>query len=295
MRSRLDLFFPYFSFPGRSARAALACALALACLLSSANAYADQLTDPRTDYTAYTRPKGTVAASLFKLELGAIDEVTVGTYVPTWFAFPFLDVPIPTVYVKARSWWDGPLTLALRGGITYINAKALAHVADGDTDVSVLSTSSELDVSYQFSKTFTLTLGTDLSTIHAVGSGTDEATSIEGASTANTYSMRLFGEYRFTRVFALTFLARVLLYQSPYSADTSSDTDAVSVDTDLSAQSTLRQRRVSLVPGVSFNWSRWELHAGIGYGVFYLPILGLPTTKAWPIVDLGFAYRFDLY
>jgi len=29
--------------------------------------------------------------------------------------------------------------------------------------------------------------------------------------------------------------------------------------------------------------------------VFYLPALGLATAKSWPVVDLGFAYRFDIY
>jgi hypothetical protein len=278
----------------RGLPAVLAALLLFACLATSSAARADQLTDPRTDYTAYTRSQGQVAAGLFKLELGVIDEITLGTYVPTWFAFPFLTVPVPTFYVKARSWWDGPLTLAVRGGLVYVDAKALAHIADQDADASMLATATELDVSYQFHESFTLTLGVDANTIHAVGSG-GEATSIEGASTANTYSTRLFGEWRLTRVFALTLLTRVLIYQSPYGADATLESDEVDVTTDLSAESSLRQRRLSLVPGVSFNWKRWELHAGVGYGVFYLPILGLPTTKAWPIIDLGFAYRFDLY
>ncbi|HEY3496856.1 MAG TPA: hypothetical protein VGK73_19290, partial [Polyangiaceae bacterium] len=218
----------------RPGLAALVGGVLLLCLAWPSPARADQLTDPRTDYTAYTRAQGEVAAGLFKVELGVIDEVMVGTYVPTWFAFPFLSVPIPTAYVKARSWWDGPLTLALRGGVAYFNAKALAHIADQDVSASVLSTSSELDLSYQIHQRFTLTLGVDLSTIHAVGSGDDAATSIEGASTANTYSMRLFGEWRLTRVFALTLLTRVLLYQSPYGADSEAENDEVTVTTDLS-------------------------------------------------------------
>src|SRR5688572_489100 len=108
--------------------AVVAIGLFVVCLCMSGAARADQLTDPRTDYTAYTRAQGQVAAGLFKLELGIIDEITVGTYVPTWI--PFLSVPIPTLYLKARSWWEGPVTLALRGGLVYVNAKALAKVAD---------------------------------------------------------------------------------------------------------------------------------------------------------------------
>ncbi|HEX6767132.1 MAG TPA: hypothetical protein VF103_16660 [Polyangiaceae bacterium] len=46
---------------------------------------------------------------------------------------------------------------------------------------------------------------------------------------------------------------------------------------------------------MSFVWNRWELTGGVGYGVFYLPVLGLASAKNWPVVDFGVAYRFDLY
>ena len=76
--------------------------------------------------------------------------------------------------------------------------------------------------------------------------------------------------------------------------ETPSSTNAVTVTSDLSAQST-SQKHFTLVPGVSFEWEHWELNAGVGYGVFYLPVLGLASTKSWPVVDLAFAYRFDIY
>ena len=60
----------------------------------------------RTDFTAYTRPKGRLAVGPFKAELGVIDEVTVGTYVPPWFAFTVIGTPMPNLYLKARSWWS---------------------------------------------------------------------------------------------------------------------------------------------------------------------------------------------
>ncbi len=124
--------------------------------------------------------------------------------------------------------------------------------------------------------------------------GTTIATSVEGASTGHTYSARLLGEWRLSRVFALSLLFRYLIYQSPYSANGTTSDGIVSVTSDLTARSTL-QWHFTLVPGVSFEWTHWELNAGVGYGVFYLPVFGLATAKAWPVVDLAFAYRFDLY
>lgn len=266
----------------------------VALLAWSAGASAQQLENPRTDYTAYTRPRGRASVGFFKTDLGVIDEVLIGTYPLPWFAFPWLKTTIPSVYAKVRSPWSGPLTLSLGGSFLYVNGKAVAQLADKDASASALSTTGSFDASYRFDQRFTLNLGLDFAKLSAVGDNKDEATSVEGASTANTFSTRLMGEWRLSRVFALTLLFRYLVYQSPISADSTSSTSAVTVTSDLSAESTI-QKRFTLVPGVSFEWEHWELNAGVGYGVFYLPVLGLASAKSWPVVDLAFAYRFDLY
>ncbi|HWP08186.1 MAG TPA: hypothetical protein VNN72_20730 [Polyangiaceae bacterium] len=269
-------------------------AVLMACMLLSGAVAAQQLENPRTDYAAYTRPKGRMAVGPFKVEHGIIDEIMVGTHPLPWFAFPFLGVPIPNGYLKLRTSWFEPLTFSVRGGLTYIDAKALAELADDSAEASALSVTSDFTASWKINEKFSLSAGFDYAHISAIGSSKDEAANIEGASTADTYSVRLFGEWRFTRVFAMTLLTRYLIYQSPIDTSSSTETDAVSVDTDLSAEST-EQRHFSIVPGVSFAWEHWELSGGVGYGIFYLPMLGLATAKRWPILDLSFAYRFDLY
>jgi len=274
------------------ARLTLAAFAAVLCFAGTA--FADQLDNPRTDYTAYTRPKGRLAVGPLKLEHGIIDEIEVGTYPLPWFAFPILKTPIPNGYLKLKSFWGGPFTLALGGGASYIDGRAVAKLADDNASASAVSTVAELDASYRFDERFSLSLGFDYAHVSAVGNTTEEATSLEGASTAHTYSTRLLGEWRLSRVFALTLLLRYLIYQSPVSADSTTEDSSITVTTDLSAQSA-QQRHFTIVPGVSFVFNRWELSTGVGYGVFYLPVLGLATTKAWPVVDFAFAYRFDLY
>lgn len=255
---------------------------------------AQQLDNPRTDYTAYTRPKGRMAVGPIKVEHGIIDEIMVGTYVPPWFAFPVLKVPIPSVYAKLRTpTWEN-LTVSIRADAAYIAGTAIAELADEEASASAISTTADIGVSWRIDDQWSVSAALDYAKLRAVGETSDEAASVEGASTAHTYSVRAFGEWRLTRVFAVTLLFRYLLYQSPISADTSSESDAVSVEGDLSAESTL-QKHYSITPGVSFVWERWELSAGVGYGVFYLPLLGLASAKNWPLVDFGFAYRFDLY
>lgn len=274
----------------RSAVSSLGCAL----LLWSAAANAQQLDNPRTDYTAYTRPKGRAQVGLLKTDLGIIDEVLIGTYPLPWFAFPILKTPIPNVYAKVRSPWSGPFTVAVGGSFLFVDGKAIAKLADKTASASAVSTTAEIDASYRFDDRFSLSLGLDYAHLRAIGGKNDEATSIEGASAGHTYSTRLLGEWRLSRVFALSLLFRYLIYQSPYSVESSSSDGALTVTSDLTAESTI-QKHFTLVPGVSFEWERWELNAGVGYGVLYLPALGLASSKNWPVVDLAFGYRFDLY
>ena len=273
---------------------ALMLAALAACVAWSGAAGAQQLDNPRTDYTAYTRPKGRMAVGPFKVEHGIIDEIMVGTYPLPWLAFPWLKVPVPSGYLKLRTSWFDPVTVSLRGGLAYINAKAIAELADDEAEASALSETADLTASYRIDDRFTVSLGFDYAHLGAVGGTHESTTSVEGAGTAHTYSTRLFGEWRFTRVFAMTLLARYLIYQSPIDTTSQTTSDSITVDTDLSAETT-EQRHFSLVPGVSFVWERWELSGGVGYGVFYLPVLGLATAKRWPILDLNVAYRFDLY
>jgi len=251
-----------------------------------------QLENPRTDYTAYTRPRGRVSLGLLKTDLGLIDEITIGTYPLPWLAFPLLKTTVPNFYLKVRSPWKSPLQLALGGSLMYVNAKALAQLADKDATGSALSTTAEFAASYRFDERFTLSLGLDYARLRAIGAG--EVDSVEGAATGHLFSSRAFGEWRLSRVFALSLLFRYLIYQSPTDTEASSDNGSVVVTSHLSAENTLKQH-FTIVPGVSFEWERWELNAGVGYGIFYLPVLGLATTKAWPVIDLAFAYRFDIY
>jgi hypothetical protein len=275
-------------------RLLIALAACAATLAVGAAAEAQQLDNPRTDYTAYTRPKGRMAVGPFKVEHGILDEVMIGTYVPPWFAFPVLKVPIPTVYLKLRTPTWANFTAAIRGDVAYVSGKAVAELSDDPASASAIGTTADIDASYRIDDRFTVSLGLDYAHLRAVGETSDEAASVEGASAAHTYSVRAFGEWRLSRVFAVTLLFRYLIYQSPISVDSTSDSDAATVESDLSAESAL-QKHFSIVPGVSFVWDRWELSAGVGYGIFYLPVLGLASAKNWPIIDLGFAYRFDLY
>jgi hypothetical protein len=267
-------------------------------VLAPSAAHAEEGPGPaqlRTDFTAYTRPRGRAAVGPLKLELGLIDEVTLGTYVPPWFAFTVTGAPAPNAYVKVRDWWSGPLTLAVRGGFLYMDGRGIAKLAGVDASGGVLALMGELDASLVLTPQLCLSLGFDYARLTVTGTGTAAASSIEGASVADAATARFFGQWQLTRAFGLTLLLRYLAYQGPISADMSAERNGAVVDADLSGKSSDRPLRFAAVPGISLNWDHWELYAGIGYGAFLIPPLGLPTTRAWPIVDFAVAFHFDLY
>jgi hypothetical protein len=275
-------------------RGAVAASLLAASLLPRAALAQERSKNPRTDYTAYTRPAGRTAVGPFKIELGIFDEVMVGTYVPPWFAYPAIGVLVPSAYLKLRSWWSGPFVMAVRGGFTYIGSKGIEELSDGQTSASAGIYAVELDSSLRISPTFTLHLAGDYNHVQAIGDADELANSIEGATTADTWSARLMAELQLSHSFLLNLMVRYLIYQSPVNADVSTDSPSTSVEGDLSGEGT-RPRRLTVEPGLSYEGEHWELQLGVGYGVFYLPVVGLPTAKSLPVVDLAFAYSFDLY
>src|ERR1700754_4514856 len=103
--------------------------VALAVLLSlvSASAFADQRPGhERTDFTAYTLRRNEFSVGLGNAAYGVIDQLEVGTYVLPWFAFPLLNAPVATGFVKLRDWFDGPLAVSLRATFIYLNATELS-------------------------------------------------------------------------------------------------------------------------------------------------------------------------
>jgi hypothetical protein len=141
-----------------------------------------------------------MAVGPFKLEHGIIDEIMVGTFVPAWLVFPWLEVPIPNVYLKLRtSWWD-PITLSLRASFAYVDSKAIEQLADEPAKGSAISTTADFDASWRIDDRWSVSVGLDYAHIYAVGDKSDQATSVGGAGTAHTLSVRTLGEFRLTRV-----------------------------------------------------------------------------------------------
>ena len=96
----------------RALTLALGAALAT---LTTLPAFADQKKgNERVDKTAFTLKSREFSVGLWEAQAGVMRELLVGTYLPTWFAFPILGAPIPSAFLKVRDPFKGPLTLSGR-------------------------------------------------------------------------------------------------------------------------------------------------------------------------------------
>jgi hypothetical protein len=156
--------------------------LSLALVAAPAPAYHDAAT-PWVNGSAYTLRQWEASVSPWQLQLGVLDEVTVGTAWPIWFTFPWLGSPIPNASFKARSFFGGPLTFAL-GAVS---------------------------ASYRVNDPLGLNLELDYDATRAVGR--DQSIELQGTAVSKALYLRGMAEWRFARWGALQLKSRLLLYR----------------------------------------------------------------------------------
>jgi hypothetical protein len=276
---------------------ALSAALVVATTLVTLPARADQTPGhERVDFTAYTLRRGELSLGIWTEEYGILDEVTVGTYLPTWFAFPILHAPIATGYLKVRDWFFGPLAVSLRGEVVYLDASSLSSELsmNHSTKAGVFVLPLEVAASARIAPRFT---GSLQLTYVSVGVGGDTSdTSIDtglGAALATTsVSLSTLFELRVSRVVAFTLRETLLLGVGDVVAKGQYTHNGLRIDADLGMVSHYRRLLGNVIPGVAFSWSHVNLQLGVGYGNVWLPVVWLPTPKRTVVPDANFYVRF---
>jgi hypothetical protein len=280
-----------------SARAAVlvvASSLTLACLswATSASAYHVKGNE-RIDYTAYTLNGGEVSLGPGKAQLGIIDELTAGTYVPAWFAFTVLDAPVPNGFLKFRAPLEGDLALSLRVNGMYIDADTLAnrYIQNSGGDASLFVFPLEAAASYRLNRRFTQSVEATYVLVAAEG-GEETDADIRGAAVMSNLTLSTLSELRLTRVFALTLLVRAMVYRGHARMESQFTEGSTSVDATLGAEKPYHGLVACAVPGASFSFSHVNFHFGVGYGNAWLPIVQLPLPDYGLVPEADFSVRF---
>lgn len=251
----------------------------------------------RIDFTAYTLRERELSVGLGAAAFGVVDEVTVGTYIPLWFAFPLVNAPIASGFLKLRDWFHGPLAAALRAAFVYLPASFFSSTLSNDrtTRVGFVVVPVELSLSLRVSERFSQSLQLSWVYVGANGSvGRDERIElrIAGASAVTSLSLHLLSELRLSRLVALTLRESILLGSGDLLVRGQLERDGTTVDAQLGATQLYRGVVANIVPGLALSWSNINLHIGIGVGTNWLPFLGLPIRTIAVVPDLDFYVRF---
>lgn len=276
----------------------LVIALSVACLDGASTARADQTPGhERIDFTAYTLRRNEVMIGLGSAAFGVLDEITIGTYVLPWFAFPWLHSPIATGYLKVRDWFAGPVSVSLRGTVAYLDASALSSELSNRATMSagVLIFPVELSLSWVIAPAVSESL--QLTWVHAAASGespndANVDVGLGGASTATSGSLSSLTELRLTRVFALTLRGTLLLGMSDIIVNADYERNGTRVNARLGANPRYPSVVGNVIPGVAFSWSNVNLQLGLGVGTNWLPIIGIPTEMITLVPDADLYVRF---
>jgi hypothetical protein len=276
------------------------CRVALCCLALSIPCVAEADHEPgneRIDYTAYTLKQKELSAGFGAAAFGVFDELTVGTYVLPWFAFPLLRSPVATGFLKLRDWFHGPVAFSVRANFVYLNASGLSSaIADrSSSDVRVSVIPLELASSWRINRAFTQSL--QLNFVHAWLSGDlppDSAadTGLGGNSKASAFSLSALTEYRASRNVAFTLRGTFLVAASDIVASATVQRSQTRVVANIGALADGRSVVANVVPGIALSWKHLNIHLGLGFGTNWLPYVAYPTRTSTLVPDADLYLRF---
>lgn len=269
-----------------SALTALACTFLLS---KEAVAYHDGKLRLRNN-TAHTLPDGEIHLGLWKVQWGAWDNLTVGSYTTPWLALAVPDVDsAPNAHLKWRMWSNDTWAVGAEVGFTRID---FASTADNATGGTLLVVPFELAVSYQFNDDWSFStsiLTTETSLEGSLGDafgGTAAVSNTQWTATA---------EWRLTKVTALTCRLQVLADQRVGGdASTTADIDDFTTAEIHGSGSSdvLNYEASSITPGVRFSWETFNLRLGLSIGNFNVPIVNFVAESQSPVPDFAAYWVF---
>jgi hypothetical protein len=257
-----------------SIRLSLAALAVPALLLAAAPAAHAKISDdelPRLDeHTALTLGGQSLKLGVLAFDYGITDWLTVGTDPPSWAARAVLPILVPNLHAKL---------VAYRGYPWWFSVEAAGYWADlTNTD---LSSGSLLVVpltafgSYYVRPDIGIHGEICYSIVDAFGSGNISNSEVAGAAAVRSVQLGLMGEYRLTRVVALTLRGRYQPYAGQLAFQASSSGDPF---TQFQADARLALKDphpYSVIAGAAFLWDHFRFTVGVGYGNYFIPGLNI--------------------
>ena len=259
--------------------------------VSLASAYQERGGE-RLNNTAYTLPAWELSLGLWRAQVGVLDEVLLGTYVPTWFTYPFLQTTVPTGFVKVRDWFHADVAVSLRAGFVFFSGDTLAQKLLDDANVQAGMAVFPIGVatSWRANRWFSQSLEASY-VFAAAGGESDGRAKLEGGMATENVTLTSLSEWRVSRVVALTLLGRFLAYRGNARLEGTIEEDGSEIEVDVGGrfENTVA---FSVVPGVSLSFEYVNLELGIGYGNWWLPIVEMPLPGRTLVPEFDIYVRF---
>lgn len=267
----------------RATRAALALAGGVAFGPGVAHAYHD--TDPQTDFGAATLRQTEFRLGLGRFEVGATDEVTLGTMPLPWF------LRLKNLLVKWGFFRDDDFQLALDTGLFWVNARDF----DKDNeDVTIYCFPLRTTLTWRPAGELRYHLGLSYTAVGTRGSGGDDV-EIEGVGVVETAVLNPTLEWDLTREAALLVdLSFVLFQRGRGNSDQHYTIDAyTTLDTHESGNANLKAGfHAWAAAGFLVSEETFNLRLLGGYGNYLVPVVNFSTLDPIPMVDFDIYWRF---
>ena len=232
--------------------------------------------------TAYTLGKRTLALGPFAAEYGLFDHLDVGTYILPWA------VRVGNLGVK----WEFPITdrLSIAPQLYWFRLD-VQKLTKKSPPLVISVVPLDLTGSYRANDATTVSLGLVYTYIRLAGTFDQQA--LQGAAAVSNLQLVATGEYRWTKSTALLLRLRYLAHQWQPTASASfvlhpDDYTTVQLYGVGRLDALNVQNAWSLIPGVAWSWTTFNLRLGLGYGNFNVPGVNfvMPRKMICPELDL---------
>jgi hypothetical protein len=259
---------------------------------SPARAYHDERTPP-VDNTAYTLRQGEFQLGVLFQHIGIVPRVQLDFVLAGYMLGAFTDVFLPNLSAKVRIFDIGKVSFGASAGLAYARFRPSSPETGTRADLAIVPAS--LNLSWRPSRAFIGSIDLSGTWVKSLAGTDDIATSdqLQGAATVSSFSAGTNLIFPLTRVFAVYVGGRLLLHQTPVRVSSNTRVDShttVEVNGEVKVENADFAWQV--VPGVFFSWGTFNLRAGLGYGSFFLPRLGLVVPKKTIVPELEASFRF---
>ena len=262
-----------------------AAALALAVALPAA-VRANPETTPQILYGANTLKAGELELGIWRFDVGATDNFTLGTLPLFWIA------RLKNLEVKYRVYsWDES-SIALSAGALWVNAQ------DWDKskpDATFYMIPLQLAYTRRMDLADLLHVALSYTATGIKGSFGDEDTALNGVAVVDTLVLNPTWERRISESFSILLDANMLLAERARAnpAVTTKLGDYDSVDMHVSGKADLKAGfKGNVVASAFWSWDTFNLRVGLGYGHLEAPVAHIFADKPSLVPDFDFYWRF---